>query len=250
MIRLRFARPKEIVPDAHDRVVGLVLGQIAVDGAVTRAPGGGQAAGRSPADRGKQGMKRSGTTDGSGIPLGRVLIGANCHDSPLLAPTLGLSNALGPLPDESTVHLDAGCDSAESRAPLDERGLRGRIAHKGTRAPVQATQRWHAERTHAWQYAFHRLARCYARRISVICDRSLLRPRRHRHHRTKPAPTGMDQPPLGHTPPTPTMTSRPSARPLHQQGTGTVFRTCSWSTASVGESLRVEGMPMYSKRRP
>lgn len=43
-----------------------------------------------------------------------------------------------------------------------------RIARKGTRAPVQATQRWHVERTHAWQNAFHRLARCYERRISVI----------------------------------------------------------------------------------
>ncbi|CAM5609212.1 hypothetical protein SANTM175S_04371 [Streptomyces antimycoticus] len=35
-------------------------------------------------------LKRSGMTDGYGIPLGRVLAGANCHDSPLLAPTLDL----------------------------------------------------------------------------------------------------------------------------------------------------------------
>jgi IS5 family transposase len=94
-------------------------------------------------------MKRSSMTDGYGIPLGRVLAGANCHDSPLLAPTLELLNALGPLPDEITVHLDAGYDSGKSRTLLDERSLRGRIAHKGTKAPVQATQRWHVERTHA-----------------------------------------------------------------------------------------------------
>ncbi|MFB7915893.1 IS5 family transposase [Streptomyces sp. NPDC056061] len=163
-----FTRLKQITLDAYDRIVGLVLDRIAVDGAITKAPGEGEAAGRSPVDRGKQGMKRSGITDGYGIPLGRVLSGANCHDSPLPAPTLGVLAGLGPLPDEITVHLDAGYDSAKSRAVLGERGLRGRIAHKGTKAPVQATQRWHVERTHAWQYAFQRLARCHERRICVI----------------------------------------------------------------------------------
>lgn len=158
-----FAQLREIVLNAYDRIVGLVLEQIAIDGSITKAPGGGEAAGRSPVDRGKRGMKRSAMTDGYGIPLGRVLAGANCHDSPLLAPTLDLLNDLGPLPDDITVHLDAGYDSAKTRAVLDERGLRGQIAHKDEKAPLQATQRWHVEATHAWQNAFHRLARCYER---------------------------------------------------------------------------------------
>ncbi|MFF7650495.1 IS5 family transposase [Streptomyces sp. NPDC007983] len=163
-----FAQLREIVLNAYDRIVGLVLEQIAIDGSITKAPGGGEAAGRSPVDRGKRGMKRSAMTDGYGIPLGRVLAGANCHDSPLLAPTPDLLNDLGPLPDDITVHLDAGYDSAKTRAVLDERGLRGQIAHKGEKAPLQATQRWHVERTHTWQNAFHRLARCYERRLHVI----------------------------------------------------------------------------------
>jgi transposase len=160
-----FARLKQIALDAYDRIVGLVLDQIAVDGSITKAPGGGEVAGRSPVDGGKQGLKRSGMTDGYGIPLGRVLAGANCHDSPLLAPTL---DRLGPLPDEATVHLDAGYDSNKTRTMLDERGLHGHIAHKGEKAPIQASQRWHVERTHAWQNAFHRLARCYERRAPVV----------------------------------------------------------------------------------
>ncbi|MFC9626180.1 IS5 family transposase [Streptomyces sp. NPDC056930] len=163
-----FARLKQVALDAYDRVVGLVLGRIAIDGAITKAPGGGEAAGRSPVDRGKQGMKRSGMTDGYGIPIGRVLAGANRHDSPLLAPTLDLLEELGPLPDEITVHLDAGYDSATTRTLLNERRLHGRIAHKGIQAPIQATRRWPVERAHAWQNAFHRLARCYERRINVI----------------------------------------------------------------------------------
>jgi hypothetical protein len=52
------------------------------------------------------------------------------------------------------------------------RGLRrpagGQIAHKGEKAPIQASRRWHVERIHAWQNAFHRLARCYERRATVI----------------------------------------------------------------------------------
>uniref|UniRef100_A0AAU3IBN3 IS5 family transposase n=1 Tax=Streptomyces sp. NBC_01393 TaxID=2903851 RepID=A0AAU3IBN3_9ACTN len=163
-----FSRFKQIALESYDRIVGLVLDQIAIDGAITKAPGGGEVAGRSPVDRGKQGLKRSGMTDGYGIPLGRILTGANRHDSPLLGPTLDLLDGLGPLPDEITVHLDAGYDSAATRAELDGRGLHGRIAHKGEKAPIQASRRWHVERTHAWQNSFHRLARCYERRAVVI----------------------------------------------------------------------------------
>jgi len=163
-----FARLKQIALESYDRIVGLVLDQIAVDGSITKAPGGGEVAGRSPVDRGKQGLKRSGMTDGYGIPLGRVLAGANRHDSPLLAPTLDLLDDLRPLPDDVTVHLDAGYDSDRTRTELGARSLHGRIAHKGEKAPIQASRRWHVERTHAWQNAFHRLARCYERRATVI----------------------------------------------------------------------------------
>lgn len=130
-----FVRLKRIALQAYDQVVGLVLDQMAIDGSIIKAPGGGEVAGRSPVDRSKQGMKRSGMTDGYGIPLGRALAGANRHDSPLLEPTLDLLDELGPLPDEITVPLDAGHHSDATRALLDARGLYGRIAHKGEKAP-------------------------------------------------------------------------------------------------------------------
>jgi hypothetical protein len=56
-------------------------------------------------------MKRSVMVEARGIPLGRVLAGANRHDSPLLESTLDRLDDLGPLPGTSTVHLDAGHDS-------------------------------------------------------------------------------------------------------------------------------------------
>jgi hypothetical protein len=117
------------------RLAGLLLQEIAIDGCITKAPGGGECAGRSPVDRGKQGMKRSSMTDGYGIPLDRVLAPGSRHDSPLLAATLDKLEDLGPLPDQIRVHLDAGYDSQKTRDELTGRGMTGQIARKGDKAP-------------------------------------------------------------------------------------------------------------------
>lgn len=163
-----FTALERLVRDSYDRMIGLDLTDVAIDGCITKAPGGGQVAGRSPVDRGKQGMKRSTATDAHGIPLGTVTAPANRHDSPLLGPTLDVVNRLRWLPDDITVHLDRGYDSTVTRDLLADRHLTGRIAVKGRPAPVQAGQRWVVERTHAWINAFNRLARCYERRQPVI----------------------------------------------------------------------------------
>ena len=163
-----FVLLQRLVLDAYDRMIGLALADICIDGCITKAPGGGQTAGRSPVDRGKRGMKRSTATDGNGIPLDAVPAPANRHDSPLLEPTLDTLEALGPLPDDICVHLDAGYDSQATRDELASRGLQGCIATKGTPAPIQAGARWVVERTHAWVNAFNRLQRCYERRERVV----------------------------------------------------------------------------------
>jgi transposase len=163
-----FARLKQVTLEAYDRIAGLVLQEILVDGCITKAPGGGECAGRSPVDRGKQGMKRSSMTDGHGIPLDRVLAAASRHDSPLLPGTLDKLGDLGPLPDDIRVHLDAGYDSQVTRDELATRKMTGQIAHKGDKAPIQAGQRWPVERANAWHNAFNRLQRCYERREKVI----------------------------------------------------------------------------------
>lgn len=48
-----FAQLPHVALEMYDRSVGLVLQQIAVDGSITKAPGGGEAAGSSPVDRGE-----------------------------------------------------------------------------------------------------------------------------------------------------------------------------------------------------
>ena len=83
-------------------------------------------------------------------------------------PTLDKLDDIGPLPEDITVHLDAGYDSHKTRDELAGRGMTGEIAHKGDNAPIQAGQRWHVERTNAWHNSFNRLQRCYERREEVI----------------------------------------------------------------------------------
>ena len=116
-------------------VVGLELDHLSVDGCITKAPCGGQASGRSPVDRGKQGTKRSVAGDALGIPMGAVEAPANRRDDGLLAATLATLESLGPLPDQPTVHLDAGYDYQLCRDDLAHRGLIGQIAIRGVPAP-------------------------------------------------------------------------------------------------------------------
>ncbi len=153
---------------AYDTMIGLELDDVAVDGCTTKAPAGGAAAGRSPVDRGKQGLKRSVATDGAGIPLHLVAAGANRHDAPLLAPTPAGLDKLGGLPEDVTVHLDRGYDGGPTRALLAELGFAGAIARKGVPAPVQAGARWVVERTHGWMNGYGKLRRCTEKRQAVV----------------------------------------------------------------------------------
>ena len=157
-----------IVREAYDRIVGLELEEVAVDCCITKAPCGGEKAGRSPVDRGKRGIKRSVAVDARGIPLGIVTASDNRHDSPLLAGTLDAARALGLLPEGASVRLDRGYDSEATREKLRARGLIAEISQKGRPAPLAATGRWIVERTNSWQNAHKKLVWCTERRAQVI----------------------------------------------------------------------------------
>ncbi|MEV4243235.1 IS5 family transposase [Streptosporangium canum] len=154
---------------AYDRMIGLQLDELSVDDCITKAPGGGESAGRSPVDRGKQGLKRSVATEATGVPLGIVSAGANRHDSPLLVPTLKVAKEqIGELPDRVNVNLDRGYDSDKTRSALGELGFTGEIARKGIPAPIQAGKRWVVEWSHAWMNGFGKLRRCTEKRSRVV----------------------------------------------------------------------------------
>jgi transposase len=158
---------------AYDRMHGLELEHLAVDGCITKAPCGGQVAGPSPVDRRKQGLKRSVATEAHGVPLTALPAPANRRDDGLLAATLEAAAmitaaALGPLPAAPTVHLDAGYDYQSCREVLAERGMAGQIATRGRPAPIQAGRRWVIERTHAWGNQYGKLRWCTERRRVVV----------------------------------------------------------------------------------
>jgi transposase len=157
-----------LVLEAYDRIIGLELSDVAVDGCITKAPCGGERAGKSPVDRGKQGLKRSTVVDASGIPLGAIAAPANRHDSPLLDETVGTLKALGPLPERMSVHLDRGYDWQTTREKLKARGLASTISEKGKPAPLRVTKRWVVERTNSWNNAHKKLVWCTERRGRVI----------------------------------------------------------------------------------
>jgi transposase len=157
-----------VVLGAYDRMLGLDLEHLAVDGCITKAPCGGEVAGRSPVDHGKQGLKRSLVTEAGRMPLGAVAAAANRRDDGLLAATLHTIAVVGPLPAQPVVHLDAGYDYQSCRAVLTEQGMVGQIATRGVSAPVQVGRRWVIERTHAWGNQYGKLRWCTERRRLVV----------------------------------------------------------------------------------
>jgi Transposase DDE domain len=159
---------REIVLDSYDQMIGLDLSDVAVDGCITKAPCGGQKAGKSPVDRGKQGIKRSTVVDANGVPIGAIAAPANRHDSPLLEETLDTMEILGELPERMSAHLDRGYDSEATRGKLQIRGLLAEISEKDKPAPLAATKRWVVERTNSWSNAHKKLVWCTEREGRVI----------------------------------------------------------------------------------
>lgn len=143
-----FADLEQICLEAIDRFEGLDLENLCVDGCIVKAPCGGEIA-------------------GNGIPLGVVAAPANRNDSPLLRPTLEKLSRFGfHLPDQITVHLDAGYDSTKTRDLLTELGCDWEISTKGE--PLQTGSRWVVERTNAWHTrGFKKLLICTERRARV-----------------------------------------------------------------------------------
>ena len=130
---------------AFDKVIGLDLSEVSIDGSLHKAPMGGEGTGPNPTDRGKTGWKWSVATDTNGVPIGWVTEGANRNDSILLAPTLDDVKDRGLLADIETLWLDRGYDSALTRTRLVERGITdAMIAKKRQRGqpPAPSASRW------------------------------------------------------------------------------------------------------------
>lgn len=124
---------------------------------------GGEHTGPNPTDRGKPGTKRHILTERGGLPLAKLLTGANRHDSAVFEQLL---DAVPPIrqpnrrrrkrPDKA--HADKAYDIPRCRRALRQRHIKVRIARKGIDSSQRlGRHRWVVERTLAWLNQFRRL---------------------------------------------------------------------------------------------
>jgi len=157
---------------AFDRIVGLDLSEVSLDGSLHKAPYGGEGTGPNPTDRAKLGWKWSVASERHGIPIGWAIDGANRNDVRMLEPTLDSVAARGLLEDIDTLHLDRGYDYPVVRKRLAALGLDDiDIQRRGTKVagvnkqPLRLGLRWIVEATNTWWSNYGQLRRNTDRRI-------------------------------------------------------------------------------------
>jgi transposase len=161
-----FERLKTEALRAFDRIIGLDLDDVAVDGSLHKAPYGGEGTGPNPTDRAKLGWKWSVASERHGIPIAWVIDGANRHDVAMLQPTLDAIAELGLIADIGTLQLDRGYDSRAVRQRLRDVGIdQFEIQLRGTKMPGVKQQpltlglRWVVEATNTWWSNYGQLRR-------------------------------------------------------------------------------------------
>lgn len=162
-----FDQLREHALHAYDRIVGLDLSEVAIDGSLHKAPCGGEGTGHNPTDRGKLGWKWSIATDAHGIPIGWAIDGAHRNDVKLLGPTLDDVNRDDLLRDVETLHLDRGYDYPKIRTELHQAGLRDLNIQRRTqpgedqavKKPLRLGLRWVVEGTNSWLSNYGQLRR-------------------------------------------------------------------------------------------
>ena len=126
----------------------------------------GKKTGPNPTDRAKSGVKRSLLTEGNGVPVGLVVVGANRPDMKLVKDTVDSVVVKRPRPTQKRPQgmcLDKGYDYEEVRATLREFGFTAHIRARGEEARALKRQagfkarRWVVERTHSWMNCFRRI---------------------------------------------------------------------------------------------
>ena len=166
-----FDRVKDEATAAFDRIIGLDLEHVALDGSLHKAPYGGEKTGPNPTDRGKLGWKWSVASERHGVPIGWTIDGANRNDIRLLDATLDAVADAGLLADIGTLHLDRGYDSGAARRQLEAFGITdASIQLRGTKIPGLKKQpltlglRWVVEATNTWWSNYGQLRRNTDRR--------------------------------------------------------------------------------------
>jgi transposase len=160
---------------AYDEFSGIVWDWLSMDGAMTKAPLGGEAVGPNPTDRAKQGTKRSILTDGAGVPIGLAIAGANRVDFKMARETVLSIPKDRPSPTRLTPQgmcLDKGFDFDEVRFLLKEFKFTPHIRARGEEVKAitgegHKARRWVVERAHSWMNRFRRILVRWEKKIET-----------------------------------------------------------------------------------
>ena len=146
----------------HD-LIGIEMGDVAIDGSVQLAPGGGPDTNNSPGSKGRKTMKWSLGVDANGIGLGAIVVTGSANDYPLLQPTLDEICARDWTAAIDRLHLDRGYGYPSLPTKLTRHQIndvivtmrkmpgQGRIHLAGLK------RRWPVERTNSWMTNFKQL---------------------------------------------------------------------------------------------
>jgi transposase len=159
----------------YDRIVGVDVSHVMIDGSSQLAPGGGPDTGAFPGSKGRKGFKWSIGVDAAGVGLGFVLDTGGRNDYRLLQPTLDTIVDQPAVTNIGTLHLDRGYGypSLADRVadyPIDNIAVIPRNQPgQGRIELVGFGWNWIVERTNAWLTNF--------RQLKINWDRTI----KHRH---------------------------------------------------------------------
>jgi hypothetical protein len=237
---------------AYDRIHGLDLEHLAVDGCITKRRAVARSPGQARWIAASRGSSARWPPTRTGCHWQRCRPRPTATGDGLLVVTLDAAATVtaavvGPLLGMLTVHLDAGDDDQPCRQVLADRGMVGRSSPAGCQHRSRPSRRWPVERTHAWANQDGKPRWCTERRrivvqfwlllaLALIVVGRLIR-RAWTHHRLEARATRLESP----------MTSAEllvdafgkSARlPI---GSSTVSRPSSWPSASTSRPTRSPG---------
>lgn len=159
-----FERLWGAVLERYGDLVGIDWRWQSADGAMVKAPLGGEKTGPNPTDRAKSGVKRMLLVDGRGAPLSVELTSANRNDMKMLAELLDQVVVERPAPTEEKPQglcLDKGFDYEQCENEARERGYTPHIRRRGEeiaeKKEGKKPRRWVVERSHSWYNRYRKV---------------------------------------------------------------------------------------------
>jgi transposase len=147
----------------YHELIGVDMGDVAIDGSVQLAPGGGPDTNNSPGSKGRKTMKFHIGVDANGIGLGGLVVTGSANDYPLLQPTLDEICARDWTAAIERLQLDRGYGYPSLPTKLDRHQINDVVVTMRNlpnhgRVPLAGLKRrWVVERTNSWLTNFRQL---------------------------------------------------------------------------------------------